>query len=197
MLNSNKTVLILPILLMVIMFVGGYYFLNGVESITNEQLEDHIDFDIEYTAQETSIVINGEWNWNVMPSEGLYGNDYIGVSVSNDQLNYTNAILELTYGDQVIEQIEGVDVENGIIFVFPNELVEQVSYGNSGRFQIELEHNEIVDKELNVHYLHTWTNHVPMDLEDAAFESPTFGEALEVPYWMISRKVNGEQMINQ
>ncbi|MCK0471499.1 hypothetical protein [Halalkalibacter sp. APA_J-10(15)] len=197
MLNSNKTVLILPILLMVIMFVGGYYFLNGVESITNEQLQDHVDLNVKYEERESSIVINGEWNWNVMPSEGLYGDDYIGIYSANHDLNYTNATLELTYGDQVIEQIEGVDVENGIIFVFPNELVEQVSYGNSGRFQIEFGNNEIADKELHVHYLHTWTNHVPMDLEDAAFESPTFGEALEVPHWIISREVNRDQLINQ
>lgn len=191
MLNSNKTVLVLPLLLMLIMFIGGYFFLSGTEEITNEQLQEKIELEATYYISDSTIFINGEWNWSVMPAEGLYGDDYIGVPFQHTDGNVELvATLELTYGDQVIEQIEGIHVDNGIIFPFPNHMIEQVSYGNSGRFAVELKYSDDVDvDELSVHYLHTWTNHAPLMMEDATFQSPMFGEALDVPHWVLSKQI--------
>ncbi|WP_062046399.1 hypothetical protein [Bacillus sp. JCM 19034] len=191
MLNSNKTVLVLPLLLMLIMFVGGYFFLSDTEEITNEQLKEKIELEASYHENGSLLVVNGEWNWSVMPIEGLYGDDYIGVAIPNvNNHNEIVATLELTYADDIIEQIDGKVVDNGIVFTFPNAMIEQISYGNSGRFKVEIDHQHNVDvDELSVHYLHTWTNHAPLDIEDAIFQTPTFEEAQDVPHWVLSKQL--------
>ncbi|MBP3951227.1 hypothetical protein [Bacillus suaedae] len=186
MFSGNKPVLILPGILMIIMFIGGYYFLGDTDTFTNEELKEVIEVDVQVDEQSQGLRIQGEWDWTIMPSEGIYGDDYISVFIESDEsFSIETAELKLLYAGDVIEETAGKVVENGVIFSFSNQLVEQISYGNSGEFEVVMSGENVKAEDISIRYLHTWTNHLPLDLDDASFQDPTFGEAENVPYWIL------------
>ncbi len=193
MFRGNKPVLILPAILMIVMFIGGYQFLQGSEAVTNEELQDLIEVQLEANQANGDLQVRANWDWTIMPAEGLYGEDYIGITLMDQtmgeartDLEFVEAKVELLYGDQVIEEAEGTIVENGIIFAFSNKMDENVTYGNLGRVRVTVEGEELQPEDVRLHLLHTWVEHTPLDKEDASFASPTFGNATNVPYWIIS-----------
>ncbi|MDT8861713.1 hypothetical protein N0O92_15960 [Alkalihalobacillus sp. MEB130] len=190
MFRGNKPVLILPAILAVIMIIGGYQFLQGSEAITNEELQNVIDFQLDTRETDQGIEITANWDWTVMPAEGLYGEDYIGVVVmeKNTMTPRTDIVveqgqLELLYADRTIEETKGTVVENGIIFPFSNKLVEHESYGNVGRLKVNLAGEDIEGEDVILTLIHTWTDHAPLEKTDASLSSPTFTGAANVPHW--------------
>ncbi|WP_332632091.1 hypothetical protein [Halalkalibacter flavus] len=190
MFRGNKPVLILPAILAVVMLFGGYQFLQGSEAITNEELQDVIELELETTKTEQGVEIAANWDWTVMPAEGLYGEDYIGIVIMEREtmtprtdIEVEKALLELLYADRTIEQSEGTVVENGIIFPFSNKLVEHESYGNVGRLRVNVTGEEIESEDVVLTFLHTWTEHAPLEKTDALLSSPTFTGAANVPHW--------------
>ncbi|MFC0473543.1 hypothetical protein ACFFHM_24305 [Halalkalibacter kiskunsagensis] len=197
MFRGNKPVLILPAILMVLMLLGGYHFLQESESVTNEDLQNIIEVQVSTNTTRQGLDIEANWDWTVMPVEGLYGEDYIGISVINREtgqvrtdIEIENGILELLYANQVIEQTEGTVVENGIIFAFSNQLIEHESYGNIGRVGASIIGEGLEKDDIIVTLLHTWSDHTPLEMEDARFSSPTFTGAANVPHWIVSQVAN-------
>lgn len=195
MFQGNKPVLILPTLLMIFMFVGGYIYLKQSEAVTNEELQRVIELDANTVLTgERSLRVDIEWDWTTMPKEGLRGDDYIGVALMDKDsdevrtdVKVSHATLELTFGDDVLKKIEGNVVDNGVIFVFPNRVSDNRSYGNVGRATVVFEGERLDETLTRVHYLHTWTEGPSLKLEDALFSDPSFEGEGEVPYWLLSR----------
>lgn len=196
MFQGNKPVLILPAILMVVMFIGGYMFLKQTNAVTNEDLQHVVE--LEANRVETgddTLRIDVHWDWTTMPSEGLDGYGYIGVAlmdkenkVLREDVNVLQADLELAYGGgEIMREIEGTNVDNGVIFAFKNEVIDNRSYGNIGRATVVIEGEDIDNTLVRVHYLHTWTDEGKLVLEDALFQNPTFEGNRDVPYWVISR----------
>ncbi|TWI57833.1 hypothetical protein [Halalkalibacter nanhaiisediminis] len=194
MFRGNKPVLILPAILMIVMFIGGYQFLQGSEAATNEELQEVIDIQLEANRANDDLRIRANWDWTIMPAEGLYGEDYIGIALidqdtgeARTDLEFVDSRIEVLFGDQVIEEAEGTVVDNGIIFAFSNKMDENVTYGNLGRVEVTVGGEELQADDVQLHFLHTWTEHSPLDKEDATFAQPTFGNAANVPYWITTR----------
>ncbi|WYP27991.1 hypothetical protein NSQ54_07885 [Alkalihalobacillus sp. FSL W8-0930] len=181
--SNHLIVFLLPVVLMLVMAIGGYAFLQSDEASewTNEELQENM----EWTGAQSGSTVELSWVWPAMPVDGMFGDDYFGVVGPLEGLK-----VELYASDGVLLEEEGTEIENGWIVSFPTELVENKSYGNRGTLYIELESNEVSLDELNVQLLHTWTQHAPLEKEDATFRHPTFGEATNVPYWVESIEVN-------
>ena len=134
--------------------------------------------------------VHTEWDWTVAPSDGLYGNDYIGVVFYDasgeivDSFELIEAELALYHGDKIIEQSEPIRGENGLIFTFTNQLDEHLSYGNIGDIHVVVKSPDIVNTE--TFFMHTWMNHAPMQSTDATFENVAFEHGGDIPYWVIS-----------
>ncbi|ARK29402.1 hypothetical protein BkAM31D_05795 [Halalkalibacter krulwichiae] len=191
MFRGNKPVLILPGILMLIMFVGGYQFLNGSDPITNEELQNVMSTDVDVAETVEGLQIKASWDWTVMPVEGLYGEDYIGIYVVDPateavrtDIEIEDAHLELHYSDTVIENDEGVIVDNGVIFAFSNKLVEHESFGNLGQVSAKIKGDHLSVSDIRIHLLHTWTEHAPLEKVDATFQDPNFTGAANVPHWI-------------
>lgn len=194
MFRGNKPVLILPAILMLVMFIGGYQFLQESETITNEELQEVIDLQVEAKETDKDLQVKANWDWTMMPTEGFYGEDYIGVTLIDEEtgeartdLEFEESKVELLSADQVIEESEGTVVENGIIFSFSNKMVEHESYGNLGKVRVTVKGEEIRPEAVRIYLLHTWVEHSPLAKEDATFTNPVFTGAANVPYWIVSR----------
>ncbi len=190
MLNGNKLVIILPLLLMGFIFYGGYHYLNQSAAITNEQLFQVIDMDANISKFNETVEVHGTWNWEEMPIEGLIGKDYIGVSLIDgdsgnqlDNLNVKQSQLFLKHGEKVIFQAEGLIVENGLIFAFPNEIIEHESYGNKGEFIVTFMLEEEITVKASIVLLHTWEEHEGLILTDARMVNPEFTGDVQVAFW--------------
>ncbi|TSB46699.1 hypothetical protein [Alkalicoccobacillus porphyridii] len=175
--GNHFIVFLLPAILMLTMAIGGYFYLIDEESneSTNATLQENIDWD----ANERGTLIEVAWEWPSMPTDGMFGDDYIGVKGPIE-----NVYLELHASDGVLYEADGEQVDNGWIVSFPNRLEENRSLGNRGSVYIELTSSEYSAEDLDLFLLHTWSEHSPLELEDASFEDPSFGEALSVPHWV-------------
>ncbi|WP_100372464.1 hypothetical protein [Bacillus sp. FJAT-45037] len=194
MFNGNKLVLILPAILMVLMFFGGYHFLGQVETMTHEELEDVIELDVHASEREGDWVVRVNWDWTMMPDGGMYGEDYVSVAVldssrtnAREDVVFEDAKLELIYADEVIYETMGQSVDNGMIFEYPNELDQHKSYGNVGQMVVTVSGSEIDSSDISVKLLHTWVNHSPLTKEDAQFTVLDFSGAQNVPHWIIEQ----------
>ncbi len=126
-----------------------------------------------------------------MPVEGLYGEDYLSIyvldqstGIARTDVEMEEGLVQLLHADQVIEEDTGTFVDNGIIFTFSNKLVDHESYGNLGQVRVKVEGLNLNPNDVKVQLLHTWTEHSPLELEDATFASPSFSGAANVPYWI-------------
>lgn len=194
MFRGNKPVLILPGILMIVMFIGGYTFLHQSDTMTNEELQNVIEMNVKKEKVNDDLHIEVNWDWTVMPSDGLYGDDYIGIALMDENskkartdLEFSHATLELIYGGQVIKEVEGNEVENGIMFEFPNKMIDYTSYGNVGKATLIVKGEDLEEEMVRVKFLHTWTDHSPLEQKDALLQNPTFEKGSNVPYWILSR----------
>ncbi|MBM7838157.1 hypothetical protein JOC54_001388 [Alkalihalobacillus xiaoxiensis] len=173
--KKHWVVLILPAILMVFIAIAGIYYLNQDEVLTNEQLKNEI---IVTAERVEDGIIEVSWNWPKMPSEGIYGTDYIGLSFSNP--------LDLVAGEVSLpvepeQRFDGVLVEDGVVFEIPTTMDEHQPVGTRGTIRQQIP-AELID-DASITLLHTWTNHEDLLIEDAVFQNPTFGEAENVQYW--------------
>ncbi|MDV2683201.1 hypothetical protein RYX56_02320 [Alkalihalophilus lindianensis] len=192
MFNGNKLVLILPAILMALMFWGGYHFLGENEALTHEQLEEEIEINVVASERGEDWLVKVNWDWTAMPEGGLYGDDYVSITVldesgkAREDVSLTQSELELIYADEIIYQTEGETVTNGVIFAYPNQFDEHKSYGNLGQAVIRVNGENIQQEDISVQMLHTWINHSPLTKEDAQLTNPDFSGAINVPYWLVS-----------
>ncbi|WP_078552847.1 hypothetical protein [Bacillus alkalicellulosilyticus] len=191
MLNGNKIVIILPLLVVAFLFLGGYHYIQQINTVTNEDLSQFVDVQPEIDSTGDNYSATFTWEWQEMPIEGLEGTDYIGFSFLDSEGNViaeeidVNGKLELLRGDQVIFESTGTIVERGIIFPFPNEVVEHESFGNKGQAVISFS-QDISASQVVISYLHTWVEHQWQS------EDPRFIEGMSdtFPHWVIERFVD-------
>ena len=187
MFKGNGLVLILPLLLMGFIFFGGYYYLNGANQMTNEELNQVIALDAEATASGEVYIIRGKWDWKEMPSDGLIGDDYIGIALLNGQTlevdQVKNTELTLMHGGKTVYETEGSILPDGIVFSFPNLIKEHESMGNVGTFQITIDNENLAGSELSIGYLHTWEEHSRFTLNSARLSS----DMVDANHWIIER----------
>ncbi|WP_100406825.1 hypothetical protein [Bacillus solitudinis] len=188
MFRDNKIVLLLPAILMVVMVFGGYYYLNNTDVVTNEELEQFAKLDSSIQETENGWEITAEWDWTMMPTDGLYGEDYLGIHLG-ENIEVVSSTLKLYHADGIVLENEGAIVENGVIFSFPNEIIENEVLGNRGTAVVKVEK---MPSNASIHLLHTWTAHSPLEKNEASLSNPLFGEAKNVPYWTLKTQVGGE-----
>lgn len=195
MLNGNKVVIILPLLVVAFIFYGGYSYWQSIGSVTNEELSQYVNFDHNLQPRNEQFILTSKWEWTEMPAEGLIGTDYIGVSLLDangqqlEDVSFVNGKVELFYGNKVIYEAEGTPVENGFLFSFPNEMIEHEAFGNHGRITVSFQGAEYINGErVAISYLHTWGEHEPLQLEDARFLVTTLDKST-IPHWILEQTV--------
>ncbi|AIC94123.1 hypothetical protein [Shouchella lehensis] len=169
-------VFILPAILMVFIAVGGFIYLSQDDTLSNEELQQEIAFTASIHQQITTI----EWIWPQLPTEGIYGTDYIGLSFETESYVEPG---QVTLPVEPEQTYDGFVVENGVIFSFPTEMQEHQSVGTRGQL-IQALPSEVEIEDVQVTLLHTWTNHEDLVLEDATFADPQFGQAKNVQHWV-------------
>lgn len=165
--------------------------------MTNEELSQVVSLDMDVNpVDEYKLEIKGNWKWNEVPQDGIIGEDYIGISVLNSSGvsvsgPFLNGKLQLTFQDEIIYETEGHPSENGYLFSFPNELKDQIVFGNEGEFSIIAEPQQKEDVQVIVSYLHTWSEHGGLSIGDSRFLSPQFEKGPIESYWVIERFEEG------
>lgn len=178
-------------------FYGGYYFLEEANQMTNEELSHLVSLDVDVNSIGNQVEISGVWNWNEVPQDGIVGHDYIGITLQNNlgeviTDSIIDAQLQLVFLNDIVYETAGVPSENGFIFEFPNEFLDQVVFGNEGNFQLLLEPQENEELQIIVSYLHTWKDHGGLISDDSRFLSPQFNNDMDEYYWVIERFETGK-----
>lgn len=174
--KSNKIVLLLPVGVMIMLFIFGYYTLVNDERMTHLELEDHIQFQTEEEDHDLRV----SWQWEQHPEGSLFGNDYIEVTFG-EPVVINRAEVELLHRNEVIYSVsEWIETgDNRIAVPFPTQMLEQNLYGPNGIVSVNFE--GAVDIEA-IHYVHTW-----MDVEVSKKDGPTleqrFEEAGMINFW--------------
>ncbi|WP_026674728.1 hypothetical protein [Alkalihalobacterium bogoriense] len=196
MLNGNKVVIILPLLVVAFIFYGGYSYWQSIGSVTNEELSQYVNFDHKLEPRNDQFILTSEWEWTEMPAEGLIGTDYIGVSLLDangqqlEDVSFANGKIELFYGNKIIYEAEGTLLENGYMFSFPNEMIEHETFGNNGRISVSFQTSDDTEgHRVSISYLHTWGEHELLHIEDARFLTTNVNEAA-IPHWILEQTVN-------
>ncbi len=198
--NGNKLVVILPVLLMIFLFAGGSYYINQTEVVNNEELDEKINWETTLLQTEDSSVLEATWNWSVTPSDGMAGEDYIGVTFIDEKGEALPAELMDDY--QLTLKVEGEDIteggeaaNNGIIFSFPNEIEENKTLGDKGSLRVETTSASNPVRAV-ISYLHTWEDHGGLQSKDARFFNREFagkGDKDESFFWVSERFVDLEE----
>ncbi|SDI32532.1 hypothetical protein [Natribacillus halophilus] len=170
--SGNTWMIIIPGFLMIFLFIGGWLYITGEETIDHEDLQEHVQMNADMEGEQ----LDAEWNWTELPDEELEGEDYMGIVAyeNGDVLagdEFAEHELQLYQDDEVIHETEATVVDEGLIFEFPNRLETNDVYGYEGSISVQLP--EAAD-EAEVHYLHTWMNHAGQGGEDPTFADPPF-----------------------
>ncbi|RXI99469.1 hypothetical protein DS745_14700 [Anaerobacillus alkaliphilus] len=191
----NKFVFFLPVGVMALLFYFGYHYINNIDATTNESLQKDIVVSFEANREGDTVTIIGKWDWTQMPVDGLVGNDYItiafqdkaGATLLPDNIYSTE--LNLLKGNQVLQTIEGEVNEKGIVFSFPNEIIDHESYGNRGEVTVvaRLDSNEQYMASLS--YVHTWLDHELIAFNSLYSLETGLSDILTNKYWVINRLI--------
>ncbi|WP_240378118.1 hypothetical protein [Bacillus piscicola] len=173
MFSGNKLVVILPVVLMLLLFAGGSLYINKAQVVTNEKLNEQIEWDTSFEAAESGAQLEGTWEWKVMPEDGVQGLDYIGVTLLDkngaplprETLKSYKLVVETKEGKK---EAESEIVDNGILFSFLTEMEEYDVVGSKGSFTVETD-TDIIPERAVVSYLHTWEEHQGIKSKDARF----------------------------
>lgn len=190
----NKIVFLLPVSAMLLLFYFGYLYITNEEPITNESLQNEIKIEIDSQRSANGMLIKGIWDWTAMPIDGMVGDDYItiviqsedGTPIPNERM--ISSEISLLKGDTVLESYEGIIHENGVIFSFPNKLIEHESYGNRGKLELELDLENMEGEHIvAISYVHTWAKHDLLLIEDIVAIEASLEERIANHYWRIQR----------
>ncbi|MCT8138579.1 hypothetical protein H1D32_13010 [Anaerobacillus sp. CMMVII] len=189
----NKIVFLLPVSVMVLLFYFGYQYVNNMETATNESLQNDITISLETTRNGNDVRLTGKWDWTQMPVDGLVGDDYIMISLKTEEgtpvsmEELVEAELFLFNGKELLVTITGELEDDGVVFTFPNQIIDHVSYGNRGEIEVSYQLDEEQEYIATFTYVHTWVDHelVKFDL----FHSLDAGlpDILTNKYWSINR----------
>lgn len=177
--NQHKTVLLLPLAVMVLLFVFGYMQFTTDESISHLDLQEHI----RVTSSVDGDRLTVEWQWEQYPEGTLYGDDYIELAFP-DGGRVNEAHVELTSRNEVIYSVRDwfETGDNRIAIPFPNRMIEQDLYGPSGEVIVTFD-QEVPDQSA-VYYVHTWMD-VEVSKSDGSSLEERFEDAGMINYWRI------------
>ncbi|ADH99807.1 hypothetical protein [Salisediminibacterium selenitireducens] len=177
--NQHKTVLLLPLAVMVLLFVFGYMQFTTDEAISHLDLQEHTTLNSIADGDRQSV----EWQWERYPEGTLFGDDYIEIAFP-EGVEVEEAYVELTSRNEVIYSVRDwfETGDNRIAIPFPNRMIEQDLYGPSG--EVIVTFNEEVPDQISVYYVHTW-----MDVDVSKSDGPSLEERFEdagmINYWRI------------
>ncbi|MGY4690280.1 hypothetical protein [Salibacterium sp. K-3] len=179
MFKGNKLVVLLPLILMFFLFIGGGFYINQAEKVSNKDLSEEVEWETTLESGENGDLLKASWQWGRMPSDGLRGTDYIGVTfldrngepVTESQVENASLLLDQNSGDTM--KIEPEAAANGIRFAVPNEMNENETIGSSGTVQVRT-HSNLQGGRAVISYLHTWEEHGGIAAKNARFFEPSF-----------------------
>lgn len=177
--NQHKTVLLLPLAVMVLLFVFGYMQFTTDESITHLDLQEYVS--LNSAVDGTTLKV--DWQWEQYPEGTLIGDDYIEI-VFPEGYEAEEAEVKLMYRNEVIYSVREWfrTGENRMAVPFPNRMIEQDLYGPSGEVTVKV--NEEVPDGISVYYVHTWMD-VDVKKSDGPSLEERFEEAGMINYWRI------------
>ncbi|GAK14646.1 hypothetical protein [Geomicrobium sp. JCM 19039] len=184
--GSNKWMWIIPGGLMIALFIGGYMYVTGADSIDHDELQEVVEID----AQIGDTTVDVHWDWGMLPEGELEGEEYVGITlfnndgeqISGDQIDEASVTL-FQSGNEVYAR-DGEIVDEGVILSFPNRLDTYNVYGVEGHAEVSV--SEDIE-EVTVYYLHTWETHAGQGGDDPTFEDPPFPgmDGFDHFYWVI------------
>ncbi|MDG5788736.1 hypothetical protein QA612_14770 [Evansella sp. AB-P1] len=192
--RQNRIVLLLPLTVMVFLFIFGYLTINQAQSITNEELNEHIEFQLEVTTNENIPHALGRWNWLDFPEDGMLGHGIIEFIILNENMKpieFTERLgfLQLLQSSDVIFAVEdSFFTQEGIALTFENDIDENTMFGPKGLAILDLTELDERAVFLEVKYYHTWDEqqYTPIEGEEVI-------ESLEAQgiyqYWVIERSM--------
>ncbi|WP_096188429.1 hypothetical protein [Evansella halocellulosilytica] len=194
--KGNAIVIIIPTIVMIGLFIFGYFIIQQTETVSNHDLDENIQIDMTAVANENEIEADLNWRWNDLPSDGLKGEGIIELAVVDEQLepidtSWEQAELQLLQGSEVIdEETNFVHTEHGIAFIFTNERIDQEMYGPQGQVRALFDSSNEMD-QLEVRYYHHWGDE-PFKLEENDDVSAKIEEEQSPDVWTIRRSVHIE-----
>ncbi|MFD2704277.1 hypothetical protein [Salibacterium lacus] len=195
MFKGNKLVVLLPITLMIFLFIGGGFYINQAEEVTNENLSEEVQWESTLEPGGNGASLTASWEWGHMPSDGLHGTDYIGITflkdngdpVSGSQVENAELLLHLNDGNE--RKLEPEATSDGVLFAVPNKMEENQTIGSSGTINVRTNSN-LQNKRVVISYLHTWEEHGGLETSNTRFFDPSFhGDNSNSFYWVIENFV--------
>lgn len=191
----NKIVFLLPVSVMFLLFYFGYQYINSSEQATNVSLQNEINIALEANRLGETVKLKGKWDWTQMPADGLIGDDYIMITVKSadetpiDSKSYLQAELYLIKGDELLQSIVGEIVEDGIVFTFPNTIIDHESYGNRGEVEVVLQLDDEDQYSASFSYVHTWIDHELGRFTSLYGLKTSISDSLTNHYWSVIRYI--------
>lgn len=164
-----------------------------MDAVTNESLQHDILVTLEANREDTTVTVVGKWDWTQMPVDGLVGNDYITIALQDKDGGLLQADhilsteLNLLLGNQVLQTIEGEVTDRGIVFTFPNDIIDHESYGNRGEITIAAQIDEDQTYLATLSYVHTWLDHELLAFNRLYSLETGLQDILTNKYWVINR----------
>lgn len=189
----NKFVFLLPVSVMFLLFYFGYQYINSSETATNESLQNDIVISLDANRNGKEVLLRGTWDWTQMPIDGLIGDDYIMITIKQeddtpiDFLNVLSAELFLLKGKQQLQSVIGEVDPNGIVFTFPNKIVDHESFGNRGEVVVVLQIADEASYIATFTYVHTWVDHQLVGLNQLYSLEADLQDILTNKYWSVKR----------
>lgn len=176
--RGNKTVIFLPLIVMLGLFTFGYFSLNQTGGFSNTELQDNIE--ITYEPGELHLI---DWQWGSFPEDGVAGNDYMELVMTSPEVE--SSVLRLQQaGETLYETSDWFETQDGIAVEFPTYEDGEQIIGALGHWEFAAE------GQINaVRYYHTWT---PEELEVS--DNPDLQAVMEdaVPehHWVVETELD-------
>ncbi|QOY36117.1 hypothetical protein AWH56_026355 [Anaerobacillus isosaccharinicus] len=189
----NKFVFLLPVSVMFLLFYFGYQYINSSETATNESLQNDIVISLDANRSGQEVLLRGTWDWTQMPVDGLIGDDYIMITIKQEDdtpinsLNVLSAELFLLKGEQQLQSVIGEVDPNGIVFTFPNKIVDHESFGNRGEIEVVLYLADEASYIATFTYVHTWVDHQLVGFNQLYSLEAGLQDILTNKYWSVKR----------
>lgn len=189
----NKFVFLLPVSVMFLLFYFGYQYINSSETATNESLQNDIVISLDANRNAQEVMLRGTWDWTQMPVDGLIGDDYIIITIKQEDdtpiesLNVHSAELFLLKGEQQLQSVIGEVDPNGIVFTFPNKIVDHESFGNRGEIEVVLQLADEASYIATFTYVHTWVDHQLVGFNQLYSLEAGLQDILTNKYWSVKR----------
>ncbi|MDQ0254422.1 hypothetical protein J2S74_001797 [Evansella vedderi] len=194
--KQNRIVILLPLSVMIGLFLFGFYIINQSSSVTNEELVNHLQMEIELIQEDENIPsLQTNWVWSDFPSDGIAGDDIIEFIFLNDSMEvipffHVDGLLQLEQSNEVIyEENNFYRTDEGIAFRFPNKVEDNQIYGPRGNAVLYFQEIEENVAYIEVKYYHTWEVW-GMELENGKGINEILNNSGFKEYWVASRSTN-------